>query len=201
MKKRDCQFLIDIRGSDTLCRASRVTVASSKRPNSASHPSNIIFVMSDQKGYFPPLSKITVEQGMQLFLSGYDGSGYSPFYADSLRFTVYDPKVTISSMKQRITDKNVNLFVVNLYNRNSSELKQRFKSIFNGTAVDVFFKTNKQTNKQTNIYIYIMFYWFPKIDYSIYFPFSERQGKTAEKGRIPEEVLKYISTKFPTLEL
>jgi len=149
--------LIEVGSSD---KASRVTVASSKRPNSASHPSNIIFVMSDQKGYFPPLSKITVEQGMQLFLSGYDGSGYSPFYADSLRFTVYDPKVTISSMKQRITDKNVNLFVVNLYNRNSSELKQRFKSIFNGTA-----------------------------------------GKTAEKGRIPEEVLKYISTKFPTLEL
>ncbi len=93
-------------------------------PNMAGHPSTIIFLTADAFGVLPPISKLTKEQAMYHFLSGYTSK-----LAGTER-GVTEPEATFSTcfgspflplkaaryaemLGEKIIEHNVNVFLVN----------------------------------------------------------------------------------------
>lgn len=88
------------------------------------HPKNIIFLTCDTKGVLPPISKLTKEQAIYQFLSGYTAkiggtdltaktpeSTFSACFGEI--FLPLDPTVYAKMLLQKIEKHNVNVWLVN----------------------------------------------------------------------------------------
>ncbi|SFV61309.1 Phosphoenolpyruvate carboxykinase [ATP] [hydrothermal vent metagenome] len=90
----------------------------------AGHPENIIFLTADAFGVLPPVSKLTKEQAMYYFLSGYTAkvagtergitepvATFSACFGEA--FLPLHPTVYADLLGKKIDDHNVNVFLVN----------------------------------------------------------------------------------------
>lgn len=88
------------------------------------HPTNIIFLTCDTKGVLPPVAKLTHEQAMYQFLSGYTakvgGSDLSATVPESTFsscfgeiFLPLHPKIYAEMFANKIKKHNVNVWLVN----------------------------------------------------------------------------------------
>jgi phosphoenolpyruvate carboxykinase (ATP) len=88
------------------------------------HPKNIIFLTCDTKGVLPPISKLTKEQSIYQFLSGYTAkigetdltaktpeSTFSACFGEI--FLPLDPTFYAKMLLQKIEKHNVNVWLVN----------------------------------------------------------------------------------------
>lgn len=91
---------------------------------SATHPSNIIFLSADAFGVLPPVSKLSKEQAMYYFLSGYTAkvagtergvtepiATFSACFGEV--FLPLHPTVYAKLLGEKITKHNVNVYLVN----------------------------------------------------------------------------------------
>jgi phosphoenolpyruvate carboxykinase (ATP) len=95
------------------------------QPNSiAGHPKNIIFLSADAFGILPPVSKLTKEQAMYYFLSGYTAkvagtergvteptATFSACFGEA--FLPLHPTVYATLLGEKIDKHNVNVYLVN----------------------------------------------------------------------------------------
>ena len=95
------------------------------QPNSiAGHPTNIIFLSADAFGVLPPVSKLTNEQAMYYFLSGYTAkvagtergidkptATFSACFGEA--FLPLHPTVYAKLLGEKIQKHNVNVYLVN----------------------------------------------------------------------------------------
>jgi len=95
------------------------------QPNSiAGHPTNIIFLSADAFGVLPPVSKLTKEQAMYYFLSGYTAkvagtergvkeptATFSACFGEA--FLPLHPTVYATLLGEKIDKHNVNVYLVN----------------------------------------------------------------------------------------
>ena len=95
------------------------------QPNSiAGHPRNIIFLSADAFGVLPPVSKLTKEQAMYYFLSGYTAkvagtergikeptATFSACFGEA--FLPLHPTVYATLLGEKIDKHNVNVYLVN----------------------------------------------------------------------------------------
>ncbi len=90
----------------------------------AGHPKNIIFLTADAFGVLPPLSKLTKEQAMYYFLSGYTAkvagtergitepvATFSACFGEA--FLPLHPTVYAKLLGEKIDEHNVNVYLVN----------------------------------------------------------------------------------------
>ena len=90
----------------------------------AGHPKNIIFLTADAFGVLPPVSKLTKEQAMYYFLSGYTAkvagtergitepvATFSACFGEA--FMTLHPTVYADLLGKKIDEHNVNVFLVN----------------------------------------------------------------------------------------
>jgi phosphoenolpyruvate carboxykinase (ATP) len=90
----------------------------------AGHPSNIIFLTADAFGVLPPVSKLTKEQAMYYFLSGYTAkvagtergitepvATFSACFGEA--FLPLHPTVYAKLLGEKIDQHNVNVYLVN----------------------------------------------------------------------------------------
>ena len=90
----------------------------------AGHPKNIIFLSADAFGVLPPVSKLTKEQAMYYFLSGYTAkvagtergiteptATFSACFGEA--FLPLHPTVYAKLLGQKIEKRNANVFLVN----------------------------------------------------------------------------------------
>ena len=90
----------------------------------AGHPQNIIFLSADAFGVLPPVSKLTKEQAMYYFLSGYTAkvagtergitepvATFSACFGEA--FTTLHPTVYADLLGKKIDEHNVNVYLVN----------------------------------------------------------------------------------------
>ncbi|CAI6146024.1 MAG: Phosphoenolpyruvate carboxykinase (ATP) [uncultured Sulfurimonas sp.] len=90
----------------------------------AGHPENIIFLTADAFGVLPPVSKLTKEQAMYYFLSGYTAkvagtergitepvATFSACFGEA--FLPLHPTVYADLLGKKIDDHNVNVYLVN----------------------------------------------------------------------------------------
>ncbi len=95
-----------------------------KRDLQAGHPTNIIFLTADAFGVLPPVSKLTREQAMYYFLSGYTAkvagtergitepvATFSACFGEA--FLPLHPTVYANLLGKKIDDHNVNVYLVN----------------------------------------------------------------------------------------
>jgi len=91
---------------------------------SAGHPENIIFLTADAFGVLPPVSKLTREQAMYYFLSGYTAkvagtergitepvATFSACFGEA--FLPLHPTVYAKLLGEKIDEHNVNVYLVN----------------------------------------------------------------------------------------
>ncbi|MEA3227767.1 MAG: phosphoenolpyruvate carboxykinase (ATP) [Campylobacterota bacterium] len=91
---------------------------------SAGHPQNIIFLTADAFGVLPPVSKLTKEQAMYYFLSGYTAkvagtergitepvATFSACFGEA--FLPLHPTVYAKLLGEKIDEHNVNVYLVN----------------------------------------------------------------------------------------
>jgi len=91
---------------------------------SAGHPKNIIFLTADAFGVLPPVSKLTKEQAMYYFLSGYTAkvagtergitepvATFSACFGEA--FLPLHPTVYAELLGKKIDEHNVNVYLVN----------------------------------------------------------------------------------------
>jgi len=94
------------------------------RAGTAPHPKNIVFLTCDAFGVMPPLARLTPEQAMYHFLSGYTAKvagtvvgvdepmpDFSACFGSP--FMALHPGVYAKMLGERITDHNVNCWMVN----------------------------------------------------------------------------------------
>ena len=99
-------------------------IPNAKIPCVGGHPSNIIFLTADAFGVLPPVSKLTPEQAMYHFISGYTAkvagtevgvtdpeATFSPCFGGP--FLVWPPAKYASLLAQKIEDHNVDVWLVN----------------------------------------------------------------------------------------
>ncbi|MEA3290151.1 MAG: phosphoenolpyruvate carboxykinase (ATP) [Campylobacterota bacterium] len=92
--------------------------------SAAGHPTNIIFLSADAYGVLPPVSKLTKEQAMYYFLSGYTAkvagtergvkepqATFSACFGEA--FLPQHPTVYAKLLGEKIDKHNVNVFLVN----------------------------------------------------------------------------------------
>ncbi len=90
----------------------------------AGHPTNIIFLSADAFGVLPPISKLTKEQAMYYFLSGYTAkvagtergitepvATFSACFGEA--FLPQHPTVYAKLLGEKIDEHNVNVYLVN----------------------------------------------------------------------------------------
>ncbi|CAD7289358.1 Phosphoenolpyruvate carboxykinase (ATP) [Campylobacter majalis] len=99
-------------------------IANHKPSLSAGHPKNIIFLSADAFGVLPPVSKLTKEQAMYYFLSGYTAkvagtergitepqATFSACFGEP--FMPLHPTVYAKLLGEKIDKHNVNVYLVN----------------------------------------------------------------------------------------
>jgi phosphoenolpyruvate carboxykinase (ATP) len=90
----------------------------------AGHPTNIVMLTSDAFGVLPPIAKLSAEQAMYHFLSGYTAkvagtergvSGVQPTFSTCFGapFMVHHPTVYAKLLGERIANHQVNCWLVN----------------------------------------------------------------------------------------
>ena len=95
-----------------------------KKDLMAGHPQNIIFLTADAFGVLPPVSKLTKEQAMYYFLSGYTAkvagtergitepvATFSACFGEA--FMTLHPTVYADLLGKKIDEHNVNVYLVN----------------------------------------------------------------------------------------
>ncbi len=95
-----------------------------KKDLMAGHPENIIFLTADAFGVLPPVSKLTKEQAMYYFLSGYTAkvagtergitkpiATFSACFGEA--FMTLHPTVYADLLGKKIDEHNVNVYLVN----------------------------------------------------------------------------------------
>lgn len=93
-------------------------------PSYAAHPNTIVFLTADAFGVLPPIAKLSKEQAMYHFLSGYTSklagtergvtkpeATFSTCFGEP--FLPLDPSVYASMLGQKLEDHNVDVFLVN----------------------------------------------------------------------------------------
>ncbi len=99
-------------------------IANHKKDLQAGHPNNIIFLSYDAFGVIPPVSKLTKEQAMYYFLSGYTAkvagtergitepiTTFSACFGEA--FLPLHPTVYAKLLGEKIDKHNVNVYLVN----------------------------------------------------------------------------------------
>jgi len=99
-------------------------IANHKKDLMAGHPENIIFLTADAFGVLPPVSKLTKEQAMYYFLSGYTAkvagtergitepvATFSACFGEA--FMTLHPTVYADLLGKKIDEHNVNVYLVN----------------------------------------------------------------------------------------
>ena len=99
-------------------------IANHKENLQAGHPNNIIFLSYDAFGVLPPVSKLTKEQAMYYFLSGYTAkvagtergitepvTAFSACFGEA--FLPLHPTVYADLLGKKIDEHNVNVYLVN----------------------------------------------------------------------------------------
>jgi len=99
-------------------------IGNHKRDLMAGHPQNIIFLTADAFGVLPPVSKLTKEQAMYYFLSGYTAkvagtergitepvATFSACFGEA--FLPLHPTVYAKLLGKKIDEHNVNVYLVN----------------------------------------------------------------------------------------
>ena len=99
-------------------------ISNAKIPCTGGHPSDIIFLTADAFGVLPPLSKLTPEQAMYHFISGYTAkvagtevgvtdpeATFSPCFGGP--FLVWHPAKYASLLAKKIEEHNVDVWLVN----------------------------------------------------------------------------------------
>jgi len=100
-------------------------------PNAASHPSNIVFLISNSSA--PSTSKLTADQATQLFISGWNGASFSPFFAGrSLQLAGLDAKTVASLFQRRLRENGTNAFVINT--QDAKDVQSRFNAVLDNAA-------------------------------------------------------------------
>ncbi len=95
-----------------------------KSNSTENHPQNIIFLAADAFGVLPPISKLTKEQAIYYFLSGYTAkvagtergitepkAVFSPCFGEA--FLPLYPAVYAELLEQKIDEYHVNIYLVN----------------------------------------------------------------------------------------
>ncbi len=99
-------------------------IENTQMPSLAGHPSNVIFLTCDASGVLPPISRLTPEQAMYQFLSGYTARvagtemgvlqpqlAFSPCY--SAAFLVRHPVVYARLLSEKIQQHRAQAWLVN----------------------------------------------------------------------------------------
>lgn len=94
------------------------------KPCLGGHPKNVFFLTCDAYGVLPPISKLTAEQAMYHFISGYTAkvagtemgvkepqATFSACFGEA--FMVWHPMVYAQLLKERMEAHNVNVWLVN----------------------------------------------------------------------------------------
>lgn len=95
-----------------------------QKPSIAGHPKSIVFLTADASGTLPPISKLTKEQAMYHFLSGYTSklagtergvTDPEPTFSTCFGapFLPLDPSIYAEMLGKRIEQFDVNVFLVN----------------------------------------------------------------------------------------
>lgn len=100
------------------------TLINAKIPCTTHHPKNIIFLSCDAFGVLPPVSKLTTEQALYYFISGYTAkiagteqgvkepeATFSACFGEA--FLVWHPMVYSKLLKKKIEKHKVNVWLVN----------------------------------------------------------------------------------------
>lgn len=99
-------------------------IPNAKIPAIANHPKNIIFLVNDAFGVIPPVSKLSADQAMYYYISGYTSrigdSAYSikeplPKFSTcfSSAFLPLEPSIYAKLMHEKINKHNVKVWLVN----------------------------------------------------------------------------------------
>lgn len=99
-------------------------VPNAKVPCVGGHPNNVVFLTCDAFGVFPPVSKLSVEQAMYHFISGYTAKvagtevgikepepSFSSCFGAA--FLVWHPMKYAELLKKQITKHNTNVWLIN----------------------------------------------------------------------------------------
>lgn len=109
------------------------SLAAQGQESRAGHPKNIVFLTCDAYGVLPPVSKLTVEQAMYHYISGYTAKvagtergvlkptpTFSPCFGAP--FLALHPLKYAEILRKKIEDHNVNVYMVNTgWNGNNAE--------------------------------------------------------------------------------
>jgi phosphoenolpyruvate carboxykinase (ATP) len=109
------------------------SLAAQGKESRAGHPKNIVFLTCDAYGVLPPVSKLTVEQAMYHYISGYTAKvagtergvlkptpTFSPCFGAP--FLALHPLKYAEILRKKIEDHNVNVYMVNTgWNGNNAE--------------------------------------------------------------------------------
>jgi len=100
------------------------TLSNAKIPCITTHPKNIIFLCCDAFGVLPPVSKLTTDQALYYFISGYTAkiagteqgikepeATFSACFGEA--FLVWHPMIYCQLLKKKIEKHNVNVWLVN----------------------------------------------------------------------------------------
>jgi len=130
----------------------------------AGHPKNIIFLTADAFGVLPPVSKLTREQAMYYFLSGYTAkvagtergitepvATFSACFGEA--FLPLHPTVYAKLLGEKIDEHDVNVYLVNTgwtggkygvgYRMSIKDTRACINAILDGTINDSEFNTTK----------------------------------------------------------
>ena len=95
-----------------------------RRPSTAGHPRNVVFLTADAFGVLPPISKLTIEQAMYYFINGFTSKlagteagvtepqpAFSPCFGGP--FLPRPPMVYAEWLNRRITENGANVWLLN----------------------------------------------------------------------------------------
>lgn len=107
-------------------------------PNALQSPSNVIFLIEDQRNALPTVSKLSPQQATDCFLSGYNGQEFEPFFNKALLHA--DPQQLALRFQKHVEAKGVGLYMINTSTK-GKQLKQEDVSklidlINNGSLVN-----------------------------------------------------------------
>jgi len=139
-------------------------IANHKEDLMAGHPENIIFLTADAFGVLPPVSKLTREQAMYYFLSGYTAkvagtergitepvATFSACFGEA--FLPLHPTVYAKLLGEKIDEHNVNVYLVNTgwtggkygvgHRMSIKDTRACINAILDGSIQDCEFDTTK----------------------------------------------------------
>lgn len=139
-------------------------------PCVASHPTNVIFLTCDAFGVLPPVSRLTPEQAMYYFISGYTAkvagtevgidepeATFSPCFGGP--FLVWHPGKYAQLLAEKIAKKSANVWLVNTgwsggaYGKGSRMKLKYTRSIIDGIHSGELATTDTQTDPVFGLHV------------------------------------------------